>query len=323
MCAYFPENGMTLVLLGGLLLAGVITGYGLQLLDPAAKVRLRAWGLLAVGTAMAHFLTLSSPAGFRMMALIAVLFIGMKAVVAVNRRPLDPALSFANWLAFALGWPGMQPALFRKRAPQPLPGWQGSALQGLVAIGIGTGFILLSRFLWEETASLLFATVPFFIGSSLVVHFGLFKLATAFWRWNGFDCGNLFQNPFRAQNLGDFWAKRWNMGFVEMTAAAAYHPLKQSFPAWVGLVGAFGFSGILHEVAISLPVETGYGGPLAYFLLHGGLVALERKMAGMGLRLRGGIGLAWTLFWLVAPLPVLFHKPFLAGVVWPLIGAGP
>ena len=29
---------------------------------------------------------------------------------------------------------------------------------------------------------------------------------------------------------------------------------------------------------------------------------------------------AWTLFWLVAPLPLLFHPPFLRGIVWPLVG---
>ena len=28
-----------------------------------------------------------------------------------------------------------------------------------------------------------------------------------------------------------------------------------------------------------------------------------------------------TLAWLLVPLPILFHRPFLAGVVWPLIGA--
>jgi hypothetical protein len=31
------------------------------------------------------------------------------------------------------------------------------------------------------------------------------------------------------------------------------------------------------------------------------------------------IGLAWTLAWLVIPLPILFHHPFLAGVIWRVI----
>ena len=28
----------------------------------------------------------------------------------------------------------------------------------------------------------------------------------------------------------------------------------------------------------------------------------------------------WVLGWLVLPLPLLFHRPFMRGVVWPLIG---
>jgi hypothetical protein len=28
----------------------------------------------------------------------------------------------------------------------------------------------------------------------------------------------------------------------------------------------------------------------------------------------------WVLGWLAVPVPILFHPPFLRGVVWPLIG---
>jgi len=278
---------------------------------------------MLAGTTAANFFTLTSPAGFRMLSLIGAVLLGMKAVLAVNPAPEESSLPFPGYLAFALAWPGMQPAVFRKRAAQALPGWGKHALQGLMALAAGTGFFFLSHFFWGRTSSLFWATPPFFIGASLTVHFGLFNLATAFWRRQGFDCGALFQNPFEAQNLGDFWAHRWNIGFGEMTAVAAYGPMKKAFPAWVGLLGAFGFSGILHEVSISLPVNAGYGGPLAYFLLHGGLVILERWMGAKGIRLRGRAGLAWILFWLVAPLPLLFHRSFLAGVVWPLMGVQP
>jgi hypothetical protein len=32
------------------------------------------------------------------------------------------------------------------------------------------------------------------------------------------------------------------------------------------------------------------------------------------------VGWAWTLTWLVVPRPMLFHRPLLVGVIWPLIG---
>lgn len=53
-------------------------------------------------------------------------------------------------------------------------------------------------------------------------------------------------------------------------------------------------------------------------LVHFGLV--ERALAARGRPLGGATGRAWTVFWLVLPLPLLFHRPFLAGVAWPLIG---
>ncbi|MGZ8781078.1 MAG: hypothetical protein ACXW31_14245 [Thermoanaerobaculia bacterium] len=57
-----------------------------------------------------------------------------------------------------------------------------------------------------------------------------------------------------------------------------------------------------------------FGMPTLYFLLHGVLVGLERRFPCLASR-------AWTLFWLVAPLPILFHPPFLRGVVWPLVSS--
>jgi hypothetical protein len=45
---------------------------------------------------------------------------------------------------------------------------------------------------------------------------------------------------------------------------------------------------------------------------------LER--AGRPIHRHASLGRAWTTLWLVAPLPILFHRPFLRGVVWPLLG---
>ncbi|MGH3115165.1 MAG: hypothetical protein ACRDOP_17015, partial [Gaiellaceae bacterium] len=62
-----------------------------------------------------------------------------------------------------------------------------------------------------------------------------------------------------------------------------------------------------------------FGLPLFYFALHGGLVLAERLLAEAGRPIGGRLGRAWSVFGLVAPL-LLFHRPFLAGVVWPLVG---
>ena len=105
-----------------------------------------------------------------------------------------------------------------------------------------------------------------------------------------------------------------------MTAIAVYRPLAGRLGTSRALLASFAFSGLLHEMAISLPVRAGFGLPFAYFALHGALVRIERELARHGHPMRCRLGRVWTFVWLVAPLPILFHRPFLAGVVWPIAG---
>ena len=92
-------------------------------------------------------------------------------------------------------------------------------------------------------------------------------------------------------------------------------------PRRAALAATFLFSGLVHELAISVPVRAGYGLPMTYFILQGLLVLFETTLhhAGFPINRRPWLGRLWVWFWIVAPLPILFHRPFLAGVVWPLI----
>jgi alginate O-acetyltransferase complex protein AlgI len=61
--------------------------------------------------------------------------------------------------------------------------------------------------------------------------------------------------------------------------------------------------------------------PLGHFAQHGMLSLIEGWLAQAGHALNRvpWVGRTWTLAWLVLPLPIRFHQPFLAGVPWPLI----
>jgi alginate O-acetyltransferase complex protein AlgI len=155
------------------------------------------------------------------------------------------------------------------------------------------------------------------VGLSLVLHFGLFNILAGLWRLAGVDCEPLFRAPLAARSLGEFWSRRWNLAFSEMTATAVYRPLCRHLDRGPARLLAFLFSGALHELAISFPVACGYGLPSLYFLLHGGLVLAEQRLAPQR---HAWLGHVWTLTWLALPLPLLFHPAFLAGVVWPLLG---
>ena len=62
--------------------------------------------------------------------------------------------------------------------------------------------------------------------------------------------------------------------------------------------------------------------PSLYFCLHGLLILVENALERRGTpinRVRW-VGRVWTLTAVAAPLLLVFHPPFLKGVVWPLIG---
>ena len=82
---------------------------------------------------------------------------------------------------------------------------------------------------------------------------------------------------------------------------------------------------MLHEVAISVPVKAGFGLPLLYFAIQAVLALMESALerAGPPVGRKPWIGRAWTAAALLAPLPLLFHPPFLRGVIWPLVGVPP
>jgi hypothetical protein len=253
------------------------------------------------------------------------LLYAMKAVVGVEARAQgSPAMPLRWWLGFGALWPGMRPGPFARPAPAPLAGARALIGNGLVRMAAGIVLVALARLAWVETHSRILATAIFLPGLSLIVHFGVFNILAGAWRWAGVDCKPLFRAPLRSTSLGEFWGRRWNLAFSEMTALAIYQPLARRTGRRTALTASFVGSGLLHELAISVPVQAGYGLPLSYFALHGALMAIETRLsrAGHPIDRRPWLGRTWTLAWLLLPLPILFHRPFLAGVVWPMLGIG-
>lgn len=192
----------------------------------------------------------------------------------------------------------------------------------LVRLLIGTGLVVAAWIVWIFTRSRVIATALILPGLRLMLHFGLFNLLAGGWRYLGVDAVSLFKAPLLSRSLTEFWGRRWNLAFSEMTAAGIYRPISRVTEKPAGIVAPFVGSGILHELAISLPVKAGFGLPLLYFALHGGLMLIEKALdkRGRAVSTHEAFGRIWVFFWLVAPLPVLFHPPFLNGVVWPILG---
>ncbi|HYR28372.1 MAG TPA: MBOAT family protein [Thermoanaerobaculia bacterium] len=235
----------------------------------------------------------------RMTVIVVALFLAMKVIVLIASGTRLRGLALVAFLTSF----GMRPSLFTRRAPRDC-----GALTRRAAVNIGIGAALIALARRFESPILALAAL------SLILHFGVINLVAAFWRRLGFAADATFHAPLRAKSLSEFWGRRWNAGFSEMVALTVQRPLRERIGETGAIVTAFAVSGLLHELAISVPVRAGYGLPTLYFLLHGVLVAAEKRSG----RVPGTLA---TLAWLALPAPLVFHPPFIRGVIWPLIGS--
>lgn len=157
------------------------------------------------------------------------------------------------------------------------------------------------------------------VGLSLILHFGILNLSTAFWRFSIVDVKELFRSPYKATSLKEFWGKRWNMAFSEMTAMVVYKPLKIRYGITLAMIISFLVSGMLHEIAISFPVKMGYGLPFLYFVLHALAMYAEGKITLVKQIISNAVtSHIWVFTWLILPMSLLFHHEFIIKVVEPL-----
>lgn len=235
---------------------------------------------------------------------IAVLFFTAKVLVArMSRDRLTPL----QWLAF-FTWFGMRPAAFATLGGPPRGGITPLALAGLRNFAVGALLFTVAR-----VTPIAIGTPLMMVALPLMLHFGAFDLLAAFWRAHGATTDRLMRDPLRATTLTDFWSGRWNAGFSEMTALLIYRPLRRPLGDPAALLASFLASGLLHELAISVPAGAGYGLPTLYFLLHGALTIAEKR------GFLGAPSRARTLALLAVPLPILFHPWFVRAIIWPLL----
>lgn len=342
MTGYWPIDAEVLLAVLAVLLATFAAGYGVTGLRPDVA-RLAAWAITTAAVVGLERLTADQPAGFRMVILVCGLLYGMKAVVCVEAQAAGgPRLTLRQYLGFVLLWFGMRPSIFSDASATPCDGAEELLRHGRRRLVLGIVLTAAAWWAWNSRLSAepllrlvdhstafslsvreALTTVLLLVGLSLILHFGVFNLLAAAWRKRGVDCRPLFRAPLVSKTLGEFWSRRWNLGFTEMTSLAVFRPLRKRLGDRGAAFIAFLFSGLLHELAISVPVQAGFGLPLLYFALHGAATTIERRLdrAGHSLAERPWLGWSWTMAWIVLPLPLLFHRPFLRGCFWPLIGA--
>jgi alginate O-acetyltransferase complex protein AlgI len=156
----------------------------------------------------------------------------------------------------------------------------------------------------------------------LMLHFGLFRLLAALWRLAGYDVRPIMNAPLMATSLVEFWSRRWNLAFRDLSRQLVLRPLAPRIGAAGAMWCVFLFSGVVHDLVITVPAGGGYGGPTVYFLVQATGVALQRS--GVARRRRLDVGWrGWlvTAVFVVGPVGLLFPSEFLTRVIVPFLDA--
>lgn len=263
----------------------------------------------------------------KMLGIIATTFTGIKVItVTVDYSGKKVKLKFIPWLAFAGGWAGMRAQPFETLGQQALPNAWPMIRFGISRIMAGLLLIILAHgivALYFDKGLTYFLVSPvLLVALSLILHFGLLSIGAGQWRLMGVNTYYLFRQPAKAMSLTEFWGKRWNLAFIEMTTVGIFRPLRGEIGKAGALAAAFLFSGLLHELALSVPVNSGYGLPMLYFVIQGVVLLVEKKLISRNTAFLKHPVMArlWVFFWLVVPMPLLFHAQFIKLVVWPLTG---
>ena len=207
------------------------------------------------------------PAFLFMWALAAGIFAGFKWLTFRRARAQLKEVSFARSFTYLFAWPGMDAMRFldesREVEEPPVSEWLFAGGKTLL------GFALV----WLA-APPLFATAPLLagwvimVGLIFILHFGLFHLLSVLWRTAGIDAPPMMCNPLAATSLAEFWGARWNRDFNVLARQLVVKPLHRRLGVGRAMLLVFLFSGLIHDLVISLPAGAGFGLPTAFFLLQ-------------------------------------------------------
>ena len=297
----------------------LICGYLFPIIKNKKAARIFGWLLVLISVFVSIQITKNNSPLYRMLIITTLQLFSMKLMLMIETYQSKPRLNFVQWICFAAGWFGMRPQLFETLIAKPLNESGKIFIKGLSRIVIGVYLLFVSKWIYQP--SFVFQTLSsllLLIGLSFILHFGILNLSTALWRFLGVNVKELFQSPYKSKSLKEFWGRRWNIAFSEMTALIVYKPVKKIFGNRTGLIAAFLLSGLLHEVAISCPVNSGYGLPFAYFVIHALVMNVEDLSAIKKITQHKILSHVWVFFWLLVPLPLLFHHNFMLEVIVPL-----
>jgi hypothetical protein len=223
--------------------------------------------------------------------------------------------------AYLLAWPGMDAEAFLDASQRVMPPAPATWLSAIIETALGAILIWVVTRSIPQGEPLLRGWVAM-LGLILLLHFGTFQIVSLLWQNIGVKAEPIMSAPLRSTSLGEFWGKRWNLGFRQLAHELIFRPLHRTLGAGAAGFLVFVASGLIHDFVISLPARGGYGLPTLYFLLQGAGVTVERSRFGKRLGLGHGMrGWCFMAVFLTVPIFWLFHPWFVLRVILPFMRA--
>jgi hypothetical protein len=236
-----------------------------------------------------------------------------------------PACDAPVWKHFAylLCWPGLGAVAFLGTTKPIAVGrctlaeWFGAIAK--LAMGIAMFFVIARRIPTDYPLVIGWLGM---IGVVMTLHFGLFHVLSCMWRSVNVPARPVMNSPLTSTSVSEFWGHRWNTAFRDLTNRFLFRPLTVRYGAAFALGVSFLVSGIIHDLVISVPAGSGYGGPTVYFVIQALAIFVSRTAMGRRLGLESGvIGWLFTAVVLLGPVTLLFHRPFVLEIVLPFMRA--
>jgi len=256
------------------------------------------------------------------------LFIKLHSLM-IYRVSADREPSWIDKSGWFLGWAGLDAQAFFKpvqieqavRASE-----RGSRLRWLREVSEALLKIAIGLVLLVLIAPRLIPVSPLFggwvgmVGIVVLFHCGLIHLSAIGWNVMGRPVKPIMNSPLLAKTVSEFWSKRWNLAFRDYAHVCIFKPLARKANGTIAVLAGFLFSGIIHDLAISVPAGGGYGWPTLYFVLQSVALFGERYLKKSGFILNHHwAGHIWTTLWVTGPVFLLFHQPFVLNVIVPIV----
>lgn len=261
-----------------------------------------------------------------MWALAGAVFVTCKGLtwwVAVRRDHVH-GVPWWRHLSYLFAWPGLDAVGFLTRASAAPPTrreWTIAAIKTALGVTLVVAGALAA--LASPDRTFVVACVIGWIGMiglTMTLHFGLLHLVSCAWRRAGIEARPVMDRPLASVSVSEFWSRRWNTAFRDVTHRCVFRPLTPWLGTRGAIVGGFVFSGVVHDLVISVPARGGYGGPTVFFVCQAIALFVERSAFGRRIGLGYGLtGRAFTAATLLLPLCLLFHPPFVQRIVVPFL----